>query len=228
MPGVAGCAERGEGPEGTIASEPTLGAAGKKAEIRTPRGAVRGILHAADGARGAAVLVSGAGGGVVGPSGVYVDLADRLRADGVTALRLDYRKPNDLSECTYDLLAALDALGRGGVERTILVGWSFGGAVVISAGASSERVVGVATVASQTFGTEDVGELSPEKSLLLIHGTADRTLRAELSRHLYHRAGEPKELILYPGDGHGIERHRQELLEKLHGWSRNLLLGEEG
>jgi hypothetical protein len=52
---------------------------------------VRGMLHAADGARGAAVLVSGAGGGVVGPFGVYAELSERLRADGVTALRLDYR-----------------------------------------------------------------------------------------------------------------------------------------
>ena len=183
-------------------------AAGRKVEIETARGAVRGILHAADGTRAAAVLVSGAGGGVAGPSGVYGDLAGRLRADGVTALCLDYRKPNDLPQCTHDLLAALDALGRGGIERAVLVGWSFGGAVVISAGASSERVVGVATVASQTYGTEEVGDLSPEKSLLLIHGTADRTLPAQLSRHLYDRAGELTELSLYPCDVHGIERHR--------------------
>jgi pimeloyl-ACP methyl ester carboxylesterase len=195
-------------------------------EIRTPRGAVRGMLHAADGARGTAVLVSGAGGGVVGPSGVYAELSERLRADGVTALRLDYRKPNDLPECVYDVLASLDALGRAGVERAVLVGWSFGGAVVISAGSTSERVVGVATVASQTYGTEDVGGLSPEKALLLIHGTADRTLPAELSRHLYARAAEPKELVLYPGDGHGVERHRSQMLVRLHGWSRQLLLDD--
>ena len=174
------------------------------------------------------MLVSGAGGGVEGPSGVYPELAERLRAAGITVLRLDYRQPNDLPECTHDVLAALDALGGRGMERAVLVGWSFGGAVVISAGAASERVVGVATVASQTYGTEDVGALSPEKSLLLIHGTADRTLPAELSRQLYARAGEPKELVLYPGDGHGIERHRSQMLEKLHGWSLNVLLDVEG
>ncbi len=221
--GAVGCARRGLEPEGTVSSRGGSGSG--EVEIRTSRGAVRGVLHRAAGARGAAVLVSGAGGGVAGPSGVYEDLAERLRADGVTALRLDYREPNDLPECTYDALAALDALGHRGMEKAVLVGWSFGGAVVISAGAQSERTVGVATVASQTYGTQDVGRLSPEKSLLLIHGTADKTLPADLSRQLYARAGEPKELVLYPGDGHGIERHRTQMLEKLHGWSRELLLG---
>jgi fermentation-respiration switch protein FrsA (DUF1100 family) len=100
--------------------------------------------------------------------------------------------------------------------------------VVISGGAASERVVGIATIASQTYGAAAVGELSPEKSLLLIHGTADGVLPYRLSQDLYTRAGEPKELILYPGDGHGVEQHRQELLEKLHGWSRDLLLLDGG
>ena len=227
--GVAGCGPREGDPEGKISAGAERGdAMVREVEIRTSRGALRGVLHAADGARGAAVLVSGAGGGVQGPSGVYRDLAELLLSDGVTVLRLDYRKPNDLPECTYDVLAALDALARGGAERAVLVGWSFGGAVVITAGAASERVVGVATVASQTYGTGEVGELSPEKGLLLIHGTADRTLPAGLSRQLYARAGEPKELVLYEGDGHGVERHRPQMLEKLHEWSRALLLNEDG
>ena len=108
----------------------------------------------------------------------------------------------------------------------ILVGWSFGGAVVISAGAASGVVVGVATVASQTYGAGAVGELSP-KSLLLIHGTADDVLPYGLSQYLYASAGEPKELVLYPDDNHGIERHRSEMLKKIHGWSRDLLLSKE-
>jgi dienelactone hydrolase len=229
LPGVAECAPQRGDPEGEISAGAGRGdAVVREVEIRTSRGALRGILHAAEGARGVAVLVSGAGGGAQGPSGDYRDLAELLLSDGVTVLRLDYRKPNDLPECTYDVLAALDALARGGAECAVLVGWSFGGAVVITAGAASERVVGVATVASQTYGTGEVGELSPEKSLLLIHGTADRTLPAELSRQLYARAGEPKELVLYGGDGHGVERHRPQMLEKLHAWSTDLLLiGEE-
>ncbi len=173
-------------------------------------------------------MVGGAGGGTHGPAGVYEELAGRLQGEGATALRLGYREPNRLEECAYDALAAIEALRREGVDRAVLVGWSFGGAVVISAGASSDTVVGVATVASQTRGAGAVGELAPEKSLLLIHGTADEVLPYELSRYLYARAGEPKELVLYPGDGHGIQGHRSEMLEKLSEWSRDLLLAPIG
>lgn len=126
-------------------------------EISTPRGTVRGILYPVEGARGAMVMVGGAGGDTTGPSGTYEELSGRLQADGSTALRLEYRAPNHLEECTYDVRAAVDALGGRGAERVVLVGWSFGGAVVISGGAASERVVGVATVASQAYGAAASG-----------------------------------------------------------------------
>lgn len=195
------------------------------AEISTPRGPVRGVLYPVEGARTAMVMVGGAGGDTTGPAGIYDELATRLQTGGAEALRLEYHTPNQLDECVYDLLAGIKALGQRGVERVVLLGWSFGGAVVISAGAANDAVVGVATVASQTYGAKAVGELSPEKSLLLVHGTADRVLPYELSERLYAQAGEPKELVLYPDDGRGVERHRAEMLEELHEWSRDILLG---
>ncbi len=229
LPAVAGCGVGGEEKEGggvTMFSEPEdTGDSRQTVEFSTSRGPVRGVLHPVEGARGAVVMVGGAGGGITGPAGIYEELATRLRADGAASLRLEYRTPNHLDECVYDLLAGIEALGQQGIEQVVLVGWSFGGAVVISAGVASDAVVGVATVASQTYGAEAVGELSPEKSLLLIHGTADGVLPYGLSRQLYAQAGEPKELVLYPDDGHGVERHRSEMLEKLHGWSEDLLLG---
>ena len=224
---ATGCGVGGEGENGgaTIVSGPEgKGGSQQTVEIPTPRGTVRGVLHPVEGARGAMVMVGGAGGGIAGPAGIYEELATRLQDEGATALRLEYRTPNHLDECIYDLLAGVEALRGQGVERAVLVGWSFGGAVVISAGAASDAVVGVATVASQTYGAEAVGELSPKKSLLLLHGTADGVLPYELSERLYARAGEPKELVLYPDDGHGIERHRSEMLEKLRVWGEDFLL----
>ena len=195
-------------------------------EIQTPRGVVRGVLHPANEARGAMVMVGGAGGGTHGPGGSYEELGTRLQRDGVTAIRLEFRQPNYLEECIYDVLSAIKGISGWGMDRVVLVGWSFGGAVVISAGAASEAVVGVATVASQTYGAGAVGKLAPEKSLLLIHGTADSVLPVDLSRYLYERAGEPKELVLYPNDSHGIDLHRLEMLEKLREWGLDLLLNE--
>ncbi len=188
---------------------------------------VRGVLHPDENARSALVMVGGAGGGIHGPAGIYEELATRLQTEGVAALRLEYRKPNYLEGCIYDVHAAIAALGQQGINRAALLGWSFGGAVVISAGAVSDAVIGVATVASQTYGAGAVGKLSP-KSLLLIHGAADQVLPYYLSENLYARAGEPKELVLYPEDGHGIERHRFEMLEKLYSWSKDLLLAKGG
>ncbi len=125
------------------------------------------------------------------------------------------------------MLAGLEYLRGRRVERAALVGWSFGGAVVVEAGARSDIVAVVATVASQTYGTGSVGRLAP-KSLLLLHGTADRTLSDRCSRDLYARAREPKELVLYPGDDHGLARHSRQVLEKLLEWSRGLLSASPG
>lgn len=223
--GCGGEAEREEGRVETVASEPKeTDGLRESLEISTSRGTVSGVLHSVEEARGAAVMVGGARGGIDGPSDVYEELATRLQTAGAAALRLDYRLPNQLEECVHDLLAGVEALGQRGVRRVALVGHSFGGAVVISASAASDIVVGVATVASQTSGADAVGELAPAKSLLLIHGTGDTVLPYELAEDLYARAGEPKELVFYTDDNHSIDGNRQEMLEKLYSWSRELVV----
>lgn len=208
-------------PEPQVLGRP--GATGEEVEVRVGGGTARGILDAAEGATAAVLLVGGMAGGVRGPSGVYPKLAERFGSSGISALRLDYREPGDLVSCTEDALAALKALGCGGTEKAVVVGWSFGGAIAIRAGVASGLVAGVATVSSQTGGTENVGKLSPEKGLLLIHGTGDTSVVPSLARYLYREAGQPKELVLYEGDGHGIEVHTEEMLEKIHAWSTKVL-----
>lgn len=75
----------------------------------------------------AAVLVSGAGGGVSGPTGIWMSLAARLADAGVPTLRLDYRQPAKTDPCVRDILAAMAELNkRYGASRFGLVGWSFG------------------------------------------------------------------------------------------------------
>ena len=102
------------------------GAEGEKVGVRVDGGTAPGVLDAAQGATAAVVMVGGMAGGIEGPSGIYPKLAERFRDNGITALRLDYREPGDLSSCTDDLLAAVGALGRGGAKKVILVGWTFG------------------------------------------------------------------------------------------------------
>ena len=167
-------------------------------------------------------MVSGALGGVAGPSGAYPALAGQLQAAEIAALRLDYRKPENMNECVYDLDAGLDELRHRGVMRFALVGWSFGGAVVISSGVAHSDVLGVATLASQTAGTAAVSRLAP-RSLLLLHGTADQVLPDWCSRYLYEEASEPKRLILCEGDGHEFSRSHAEAVRILFEWAVALL-----
>ncbi|WP_019586111.1 alpha/beta hydrolase [Deinococcus apachensis] len=193
--------------------------------LRTSRGDIDTRLHEPpEGPGGAGIVwVFGAGGGLGGPAGgLYARLASRLAPGGITSLRLDYRRPNHLAECTLDVLLGAAFLETLGITRLVLVGHSFGGAVVIGAGVNSDAVVGVAALSSQTYGAEAVAELSP-RSLLLLHGGADEILPDSCSRLLYGRAGEPKELHLYPGCGHGLDACREEVDRDLLDWLRRTL-----
>lgn len=190
--------------------------------LLTSAGAIRARLHAADG-DAAVIWVFGSGGGLGGPAGgLYTRLGSRFAGRGVASLELDYRRPGHLDACVTDLLVGIAWLGQQGKRRIILVGHSFGGAVVINAAAASDLVVAVAALSSQTAGTASVAELAP-KPILLIHGTADELLSDRCSHDLFARAGEPKQLILYEGCRHGLDQCRDALDHDLGLWLEDML-----
>lgn len=159
----------------------------------------------------AAILLSGAGGGVVGPSSIYLSLADKLASlqYPIPALRLDYRYPARNKYCVRDVLAAMQQLEEQyGISRFVLVGWSFGGAPVFTVGGNDHRVVGCAAIASQTAETDGVRSLAP-RPLLLLHGTGDRTLSKSCSERLYAQYGTngDRVLKLYDGYDHALTRN---------------------
>ncbi|OAL36484.1 hypothetical protein AYO20_04100 [Fonsecaea nubica] len=184
-----------------------------------------------------AILLSGAGGGVVGPSSMYVSVGDKLASlrQGMPVLRLDYRYPAHDAPCVEDVTAAMDHLEEQySIRRFVLVGWSFGGAPVVSfpyleganvvaekqsftvGGRERERVIGCATVASQTAGTAGIRKLAP-RPLLLLHGTGDRTLRWDCSQSLYEAYGKKgdRQLKLFEDDDHALTRNALEVEELL-------------
>lgn len=161
--------------------------------------------------RTAAILLSGAGGGVVGPSSIYLSLAAKLAAlgTGIPALRLDYRYPARNRYCVEDVRAAIKYLqDTYGLDRFVLVGWSFGGAPVFTVGGSDDRIVGCATVASQTAETEGIRRLTPTP-VLLLHGTGDSTLSASCSKQLYEMYGESgnRHIHMFDGDNHALSKN---------------------
>jgi alpha-beta hydrolase superfamily lysophospholipase len=193
---------------------------GEDLRLVTDQGCVRCRLHEAAGdASGAAVLWGfGAGGGLGGPAGgIYERLARGLRRLGHGSLQVAWRHPAQLEPCVRDVHTGIAFLATRGLDRVVLVGHSFGGAVVIRAGVESERVVAVAALSSQVAGTERVHDLAP-KPLLLVHGEADEALPDSCSLDIHRRAREPKELVLYPGCRHGLDGCRDALDRDLSAW----------
>jgi pimeloyl-ACP methyl ester carboxylesterase len=186
-------------------------------KLVTSQGTLLGRLHPAEG--DVAILwVFGSGGGLGGPAGgLYTRLAEQLRPQGIASLELDYRRPGELMGCVLDVLVGIAWLESLGHSRIVLVGHSFGGAVVVNAGAMSPAVVAVAALSSQTNGTEAVDQLGPRPKLFL-HGESDEILPPTCSQDLHARAEEPKELILYPGCRHGLDQCREALDRDLLRW----------
>ena len=192
---------------------------GRGLVLQTNRGQIETIIHhepLVPTHRGI-VWVSGASGGFNGPAGgIYRLLGDKF-SPGITSLRVDYREPNNLIECVMDTLAAGSFLTGTGHTDTLLVGHSFGGAVVIKAAPFSESVKGVISLSSQTYGASEVADVSP-RPLLLIHGEADTVLSPESSRRIFDWAQEPKELRLFPGTGHGLAESAEEIGGLVESW----------
>ncbi|KAK4150688.1 Alpha/Beta hydrolase protein [Chaetomidium leptoderma] len=167
--------------------------------------------------RTAAILLSGAGGGVTGPSSIYLSLACKLATlgRGIPSLRLDYRYPSHTEACVNDAKAGMAYLrDMYGLDRFVLIGWSFGGAVVFTAAAEDARVVGCATVASQTADAEGIKRLPP-RPVLLLHGSGDNTVPVGCSQRLWHMYGDGDRMMqVFEGDNHSLGKNA-ELAEEM-------------
>ncbi|KAL8816921.1 MAG: hypothetical protein Q9223_004150 [Gallowayella weberi] len=167
----------------------------------------------------AAILLSGASGGLVGPSSIYLGVSTKLSSlnHGIPVLRLDYRYPARNKYCVADVVAAMNYLETSySVSHFVLVGWSFGGAPVFTVAGNDNRVIGCATVASQTAETDSIRKLAP-RPLLLLHGLKDQTLGSWCSEQLYERYGKhgERELKVFEGDDHALTRNAREAEEML-------------
>jgi dienelactone hydrolase len=185
--------------------------------LETTRGQIDAILHPVEGGTGAVVCVGGAMGGVDGPADrLYARLPALLSGAGVTVLRVEYRHPNNFEECVLDTLAGCSFLKGIGAAGVVLVGHSFGAAVVIKAAELTPVVQGVASLSTQLYGTYEVEQM--EKPLLLVHGTADTILSHAASEDVFRRARDPKQIVLYAETGHGLGQAKVELDTLLTEW----------
>ena len=191
---------------------------GQGLTLHTSHGDLRAIWHEAPGSRRAVVLASGAGGGFNGPGRVfYTAFAEELRQMGISALRVDYRQPAVLVPSGMDVLAGIDFLQSNDYGPVVVVGHSFGGAVVIAAGAVSPYCCGVVSLAGQTQGAYRAGMVSP-RPLLIVHGERDTRLPVLCAIQIHSWAAHPKELVIYPNAEHSLLEHRDDLEALLKEW----------
>jgi hypothetical protein len=191
-------------------------------EIKNKDGYVQCEFYKADSDK-AVIYMHGVGGGTHGPSNIYHPLAEDLQKSGISSLLILCRNESDMDECISDVLACSDYLYKKfNINKIGLIGWSFGGAVVVSAAAADSRVKTVVTVASQSYGTHGVVKIAP-RPILIIHGTGDKTLSYECSVDIADRAGQPKKLVLFPGADHSISQNKDEMYELIRDWFREHL-----
>ena len=189
-------------------------------EVFTDQGVIVCIRHGLDAGQQTAVLcVSGALGGLSGPgNGIFHEICQQLGG-----VRIHYRKPNDSTHCVFDVLLVHHLLAEQGVEKVVLVGHSFGGAIAIAAGIHlGEATAGVVTLATQVPGAEGISELGG-RPILLIHGDSDDILNHQCSEFLHAKAQEPKELVIVPGEGHLFTGVSDVLVDRVVDFARRAL-----
>lgn len=183
--------------------------------LQTTRGILTGRLHRAENAPG--VVMFGSRGSVEEPRDrLYAELAPELVDLGVNVFRLFFRMPNSappgFDECVLDMLGGISFLRAIGAQGIAIVGTSFGGGVVINTAALSPHVTGVVAMASQLFGARGNADKVAPRPLLLVHGDEDIVIEYEASQIIYGWAQEPKEVVIYPRMGHGLDGpHRDDL-----------------
>ena len=198
-------------------------AEGKGLAFVSNEGETNAIFHQSERSTKAIVWVSGAHGGFDGVAhGLYPRLSQLLLLESITSLRVDYRIWEDPIHCPLDALTAVGFLKQLGYKDIVLVGCSFGGSVVIGAGAACVDVKGVVSLCPQTLGSLSVSLLTP-RPILIVHGWADERLPVSYAMKIYGWAKQPKKLVLFQGAGHAMEECQDELDALLLDWIPKVL-----
>ena len=194
--------------------------------LDTTRGTIYTLLHndPYEPTSKGVIWVSGASGGFDGPARKMYSIISNTLVPNIASLRINYRFPGNLTECVVDTLSAVSFMAGIGHTDLVLVGHSFGGAVVIQAAQFSDLVKGVVALSSQTHGATGVAQITP-RPILLMHGENDTVLSPDCSELIFKWANEPKEITILPSTGHSLEETAPLVIQHVQSWVVNHLDG---
>mmetsp|Transcript_130154 Transcript_130154/g.376549 ORF Transcript_130154/g.376549 Transcript_130154/m.376549 type:complete len:413 (+) Transcript_130154:41-1279(+) len=123
-------------------------------------------------------------------------------------------------------LYALTLAGTTAPVRVILVGHSYGGAVVFPVAvklremlaSTNASIAGVIALSPQPSGASQAVAALEGVPTLFIHSLDDRVLRYQGTVRLHASSTEPKELELLRSGGHGLREHKALLQKRLRRW----------
>ena len=148
------------------------------------------------------------------PSMFWEPLATQLADRNYLVMTYNYRgvAPSqgryDTDALDRDLRAAIEAVRAKGATKIVLIGAGAGSLVTakVSATTRPTAIVILSTPISWdglTVSDAEIGAITAPK--LFVGGKDDRPNSVASLQRLYDAAPQPKELLLYPGDHHGID-----------------------
>jgi alpha/beta superfamily hydrolase len=196
--------------------------------IETSRGTVECKYYKAEEADKGIVLVGGMGGGFQTPAdSLYPRLGEYFKETGVSSLNIKFRETGNLSESVTDVLVGIEFLKSEGIRTFGLIGYSFGGAVVVQAAFNETDVKTLVLISTQSYGIDPISFLPKETSVFIIHGEEDEIIPPEIAVQVYEQAHEPKRVEIFDTKAsHDLDEIANEIYIEVIDWITKYLINK--
>ena len=196
--------------------------------IETSRGRIDSKFYNAGETDKGVILVGGVGGGFESPAdSLYPRLMEYFKGIGISSLNLKLRNPNNLAESVIDVLVGLEFLKSENIKVFGLIGYSFGGAVVVQAAFNEKNVKTLVLISTQSKGISPISFLPEDTSVFIIHGEEDEKIPPGVAVYVYEEAHEPKRIEIFDTKAtHKLDEVADEIYEEVKDWITKYLINE--
>lgn len=189
-------------------------------QIETSRGRVDCKYYKAEEADKGVIMVGGVGGDFQTPAdSLYPHLCEYFKGIGISSLNIKFRNVGNLPESVIDVLVGIEFLKSENIKTFGMIGYSFGGAVVVQAAFNENKVKTIVLIATQSFGLSPISVLPRDTSVFLIHGEEDEKIPPEISVYAYEQAHEPKRIEIFDTKAsHSLDEVADEIYVEVKDW----------